>query len=586
MRPVDHLQRVRPAGRIEVTKRELLLAAFAAIALSVVMNWPLILHLGETIPKDLGDPLPQSWQIAWGGYALAHQPLDFFQSNQFWPLHDTLAFSDALLGYAPAGLIGSGPEDAATRYDLLFLFAYALCFFGAYLLAREIGLSPAGAAVAGAAFAYAPFRLEQDGHLHVVSSGGIPLALAIGLRGYRLRRPWVVFGGFAVATWQFTLGPTLGLPLFYLLGGLLLIAAVFWWHRERPPLPRPLVIATVAGAALFMITAVLIARPYLRVADEQPDAERPPSTVAAFSDSPQVFLVAPGENFIWGGASAPIRDNLENPQEKTLFPGLLILGLAIAGALKGPLPRRVRIGLGIGVVGVSILSLGFNESGGWLWPDRILYDLLPGWSGMRTPGRLFTFATLGLALLAGGGATLAIAWIRERWRQIAPAAIAAVLVLGIAVEGRALPFDAADNLAQPRVPPAPGDVSDVPAPQLHLPAPLATDNRRYLFWSTDGFPDIVNGRSSVQPEFTQTLIDSMDTFPDETTVDLLRACGVRSVILHLARVDGTAQQYATERPIEGLGITRRRIGDLLVYEIGSSSATGPTADCPDRPPSG
>ena len=57
------------------------------------------------------------------------------------------------------------------------------------------GSGPAAAAVAGAAFAFAPFRLEQDGHLHVISSGGIPLALALGVRGYRLRRPgWVVAG--------------------------------------------------------------------------------------------------------------------------------------------------------------------------------------------------------------------------------------------------------------------------------------------------------------------------------------------------------------------------------------------------------
>jgi hypothetical protein len=251
------------------------------------------------------------------------------------------------------------------------------------------------------------------------------------------------------------------------------------------------------------------------------------------------------------------------------------------------LPRRVRIGLGIGVAGVAILSLGFYESGGWLWPDRILYDLLPGWSGMRTPGRLFTFATIGLALLAGAGATVAIAALRKRWRQLAPAALAAVLVLAIAVEGRALPFDPTDNLAQPRVPPAPGDVSGVPAPQLHLPAPLATDNRRYLFWSTDGFPAIVNGRSSVQPEYTQNLIDAMDNFPDAASVELLRERGVRSVILHLARVKGTAQEDAAARPITGLGITRRRIGDLLVYELGSSSASAPpTAGRPGRSSAG
>lgn len=567
--------------RREVSGREVALVCLAGAVLAVVMNWPLILHLGETIPKDLGDPLPQSWQVAWGGYALAHQPLDFFQSNQFWPLPDTLAFSDALLGYAPAGLVGSGPQAAAARYDLLFLFAYALCFVGAYLLARELGLGPAGAVVAGVAFAYAPFRLEQDGHLHVISSGGIALALAVGLRGYRLRRAGWVFAGFAVATWQFSLGPTLGLPLFYLLCLLGLIAAIFWWRRGRTPLPRPLVVATVAGAALFIATAALIARPYLRVAEDQPDAERPPSTLEAFSDTPQVFAVAPGENLIWGGATAGVRDGLQNPQEKTLFPGLAILGLAIAGAFGGSLPRGVRIGLGAGAVGVSVLALGFQEAGGFLWPYRIAYELLPGWDGMRTPGRLFTYATLGLAVLAGAGAASALGALRARGlRPALAAALTGLLALAIATEGRALPFDPTDSNAQPRVPPAPGDVSEVPAPQLHLPAPLATDNRRYLFWSTDGFPAIVNGRSSVQPEYTQDLIDAMDDFPDRASVELLRERGVRSVILHLARARGTAQEHAAERPIAGLPITRRRLGELVIYEVRSPNASPAATPAP------
>src|ERR671918_226585 len=120
-----------PAARREITTRELLLLAFAACLGSVVMNWPLVLNLGEDIPKDLGDPLVQAWQVAWGGHALGHQPLEFFQSNQFWPLDDALA-------------------------------------------------------------------------------------LALGVRGYRLRRPWVVLAAFAVATWQLSLGFTLGLPLAYL----------------------------------------------------------------------------------------------------------------------------------------------------------------------------------------------------------------------------------------------------------------------------------------------------------------------------------------------------------------------------------
>jgi hypothetical protein len=120
-----------PRAARDVTVRELLVLVAGACLVSVVMNWPLVLHLGQDIPRDLGDPLAETWQVAWGGYALGHQPLHFFQSNQFWPLHDTLAFSDALLGYAPSGLFGSGPHAAVFRYDLLFLFAYALAFAGA-----------------------------------------------------------------------------------------------------------------------------------------------------------------------------------------------------------------------------------------------------------------------------------------------------------------------------------------------------------------------------------------------------------------------------------------------------------------------
>jgi hypothetical protein len=130
------------------------------------------------------------------------------------------------------------------------------------------------------------------------------------------------------------------------------------------------------------------------------------------------------------------------------------------------------------------------------------------------------------------------------------------------------------------VPPAPADVSAVAAPQLHLPALAAADNRRYLYWSTDGFPEIANGRASVQPAFTQRLIEAMDGFPDRASVALLREEGVRSVILHLARVEGTPQESAARRPIAGLGLRRRRIGGVLAYELRSPSASSPIAGAP------
>jgi hypothetical protein len=41
------------------------------------MQWPVALHPGRDVPADLGDPLVEPWQVAWGGYALTEQALDW-----------------------------------------------------------------------------------------------------------------------------------------------------------------------------------------------------------------------------------------------------------------------------------------------------------------------------------------------------------------------------------------------------------------------------------------------------------------------------------------------------------------------------
>jgi hypothetical protein len=559
----------------EVTWREIGLLVLGACLVSIVMHWPLILNLGQDVPKDIGDPLAQAYQVAWDGHALIHQPLHFFDANQFWPFGDTLAFSDALIGYAPVAVFGSGPHAAVVRYDLLFLFAYALAFAGAYLLGRELGLGPGGAAVVGAAYAFAPFRLEQDGHMQVISSGGIPLALALGIRGYRRSRPWWVLAAWIVVTWQLLLGFTLGLPFAYLLGLLYLIGAIVWWRRGRPPIPRALAAATIVGALIFVGTGLALSRPYLHVADAHPNARRSPDDVEAFAAPPWAYLVAPDENFVWGDATGPLRDTLSNVPEETLFPGIAILVLAIAGLGSSVFPRWLRIGLGIGVVATAILAMGFRGPGvvAYLWPYRWIYELLPGWQAIRVPGRLDTFWALGLALLAGAGLERLLVWARARGGAVAwrgGAAVAAALVLVILIEGRGLPFDPTNAQAQPTAPPVPPSVAAVPEPQLQLPAERATDNRRYVLWSTDGFPKIVNGRSSLNPAWTARLIRRTRDFPDRATVERLARIGVRSVVLHTNRARGTPWEDAASKPLDGLPVTRSRRGVLVVYEIQGS----------------
>jgi len=518
------------------------------VVLAVVMHWPLLLHIGSDVPKDLGDPLPQAWQIAWDGHALQHQPLDFWQSNMYWPLKNSLAFSDALVGYAPFGMIGEGFEAAIARYDLLFLFAYALAFLGTYLLARELRVSRPAAAVAGVAFAYAPWRLEQDGHMHVISSGGIPLALFLLVRGYRRGSPWTVFAGWLVATWQLALGFTLGLMLAYLLA--VLGALLLWsWRRKRPP--RRILAASAAGIAVFATMGILLALPYQEVRDDHPESERTAETVAAFSGGPEMFLAASGLSTVWGPITEPVRDGLDFVPEQTLFPGLLVLVLAGLGLSRAsPFSKRMRIGLGAGVLALAVLSLGFQiPSHGVPYPYRALYELAPGWDAIRTPTRLNTLTSLGLALLAAAGAH------RLGGRRL----VALLLPVVVLIEGAGLPYP------HPTVAKPPPGLAEATAPRLHLPM-YEYESRRFLVWSTNGFPDIVNGRASFKPVEFDRLERLMALFPNPQVVGYLQDLGVKTVVLHPDIVAGTPWEDWQRWPLHGT-----RTGGVVLYRLNTGT---------------
>ncbi len=540
--------------------RELILVALTAALVAVIQFWPLVLNLGSDIPLDLGDPLPQAWQVAWDGHALLNQPLSFFQSNQFWPLHDTLAFSDALIGYTPAGMIGSGPEAAVARYDLLFLLAFALCFFGAYLLARELGAPPLAALIAGAAFAYAPWRLEQGGHLHVISSGGIAIALALLLRGYRRQSSGLIFGGWAVATWQLSIGFSLGLPLVYLLALIALIALLLWWRAGKPAPARRVIVATLAGGALLAVVAFVLSRPYLRVLESYPEAERSANLVSYYSPPLKAFIAAPQTNLIWGSVTAPVRAGMDAVAEKTLFPGLAILLLALVGLTWRGYPRGLRIGLGAAALCAAVLSLGFAASGIGSWlPYRWLFEVLPGWQGIRVPGRLETLTSLLLALLAAAGAARIAAAVKSRNQMLAGATTVA-LTLIVLIEGSGLIYP------HPRAPEAPASLAGLRQPLLELPAD-APDNRRYLLWSTDGFPKLLNGRTGFQPRYFARTLSAVDGLSSVQSLENLRSRGVATIVINDQLPGGAGLTKAVQRLLPISGVASQRRGPLLILRL-------------------
>ncbi len=565
----------------------------AGIALAVLTSWPLLAHISSRISPDNGDPVRTAWQIAWVGHAMLHDPLHLFDANAFYPHPISLAFSDSLLGYGPAAFFGSGTVAALVRYNLLFLLAWSLCFVGAYLLARELGLRKLGAAAAAAAFAYAPYRVTEAGHLHVISSGGIALALFLLLRGYRRSSHALVIAGWIVSAWQISLGFTLGLQFAYLMAVLALLAALYWWRAGRPALPRSLVAVTAIGILLVGAVTVYEARPYLKVSHDYPTAKRTIREVENYSSGPAAWASASSENRVWGGLTAGARAHVHSKNEDVFFPGGLILALALLGLAAPLYTRRLRIGLAAGVVVVAVLALGLGLTGAG-YPYRLLYDYAPGWNGVRVPGRVFTLATLFLALLAGAGAQLLagrLGALLARFARVEQAAArsgagarprlsaatlsaAAGVALALAIVG-----EGAGHLGHPLVPqPARAEIG-LRGPLLDLPTDGRLD-RISQYFSTNGFYKIPVGNSTFDLPAVDDLRGGMHGFPDKASIEKLRYYGVRTVVLHTVTPKELPAQHgfdvaeppnalaAAAKPIAGLGISRRRVGSLVIYEIG------------------
>ncbi|GAB3966288.1 hypothetical protein GCM10027615_13260 [Plantactinospora veratri] len=423
--------RLRRIGRA-VNRRlvhEWTLAGLGALALAVLMTWPTLRYPRHTLPQDYWDPALQSWQVAWSGHILLTKPAQLWQSNAFFPETWTFAFSDTLLGYAPAGMIGQGPEAAILRYNILFVLAHALAALGAYALVRQLGAGRIGAAVAGVGFAYAPWLLGQAGHLHVLSNGGIPLALAMLARGHgwslrrgyrpdRRRSGWA-FAGWLVAAWQLSLGFGIGLVFAYVMGLIAVVVLLSWLVRRILRRPRRqwfgfrLLLADFWGGAIFAATGALLAIPYFKVAELHPNARRTAEELHNYSPPPGGFLTAPPESLIWGDLHEPVRAGLPGLPETTLLPGYVLFALALGGLFFSIWTLRQRLLLLAAVLATGVLAMGSRFFGG-TWTYLPLFEHLPGWDGLRTPGRLMIWVTLLLCVLAAGS----VGAFAERARQI------------------------------------------------------------------------------------------------------------------------------------------------------------------------
>jgi hypothetical protein len=542
----DEASRVTPAIRRHAA---IVLLFFALTAL---VTYPQVRGLGTSVPHHT-DPYFSMWRLAWVAHAIRTDPRTLFEANIFYPAHDTLAYSDAMLlpGTAAAPLFWAGVNPVLI-YNLALLGAFALSGYAAFLLARMLTGSVAGSIVAGVIYAFTPYRFCHYMHLELQVVFWIPFALLLIHRIVANGRPrdGVMLGMTVTAQ----LLSSVYVGIFSVAYFAVLIPALLFSTGVRHA--RRLVVATAAGAALTIAIVAPYALAYRQA--ERDLGLRSLDEVTVYSASIRNYMSAPAMNRLYGWTSST---DPTWADEMNLFPGILACVLALVGVFRGR--GRARFAYLAGLAASVEMTRG-SSSLVYLW----LFEHVGAFRALRSPARFDTLVNLSLGVLSAYGAAFLLARIEHRiWRNVAAAALVAVLIAEYASSPVIAPVPAptrADSLLSKRPPSV-----IVELPLMSRRGFWGSLDWLYMYQGIGHFQRMLNGYSGHAPASFYQMREEMASFPDDRSMDFLRKLHVDYVVVRAGLYE--ADQKAA--PLEQMD----KVGDLSLEAMWPDGPMGAEA---------
>jgi hypothetical protein len=503
-----------------------LAAVTAAYALlTLLMALPFSLSPGSRVLADVPDIHLFIWTLAWDTHAFLNQPLQIFDANIYYPFANTLAYSENLIGsafFAAPVIWLTG--DAMLAMNLVALLTCVLCGSGAYLLARRLHVSMAGALICGLVFAFAPPRFIRIGQLHMTAVQWIPFALAF-LHTYferGSRRDLLL----AIACFSLQ-ALSSGHGAAFLLVSILCLLAWRFGLGEPLAIRRRLRDVGVAGAYL-LAPAVWIVLPY-RTAQLEAGLRR--GYLAGIQPGIESFFASPSR--VHGYLQAAFWGPFAAEPDAFLFPGVLVLVLAAVAMVSARRLKNLRDNWALFYLLLGIAATSMFVA----WPFELWRYVywLPGLNFIRVPSRFIILTVLALAVLAGIGFDALAARRSQAVRAIAAAGVALLMLGEYCVYPFAgVPF-AVDIPAIDRwlaTQPVPFVVAEVPVPSSGDLGALERQQTQSMLHSMAHWQKTVHGYSGIRRPFHAQLYDELTAFPDATSLASLRAVGVTYVVVH------------------------------------------------------
>jgi hypothetical protein len=534
------------------------LACSLALALAIVMTWPLAAGFGSLgkVRSDDADGMYAIWNVAWVSRTLTADPAHLFDANIFYPHRWTLAFSELNL---VAGIVGI-PGWLMTRNPLVahnsaLLFAFASSVLGAWLLARRLSGSAAAALVAGVVYGFCPYFFAHSSHIQLLMGGGIPLSL---LMLHRLVDAPSARRGAALGL--VLAAQALACAYYGIFAGLMVGYATIFLGVSRGIWRQPRYWSAIGiGAAVAVACVVPFFIPFLKI--QEGGFYRTLEESRRYSANLASYLASPAHAHQWlldfGVRFGRWRE--------VLFPGFIASALGVAGLAAGWLGAR---GAGARDRETILLygSLGLRVVWASFGPDAGLYTVLfkavPLFSFLRAPSRFGVVLPLVLGVLA----SLVLARLAARPRVLVSCAVAALAAAEVSV----LPFPWTRAAPLPRpyrmlagLPPGP--TAEFPFYGERVAFHLHT---QYMLFSTAHWQPLLNGYSDHIPADFRQAAAILDSFPSTDTFATLRRYRVRYVGIHW-NMYGPRQAEIRERLVPFRQHLRELSADevMTLYEI-------------------
>lgn len=535
-------------------------------------------NLTGEVPGMWWDPLLNIWTLSWDTNTLLHHATHLWQGQLLYPNSLTLSYSENLLGeaifFAPFFLLTHNPVLA---YNITFYLTFLLCGVNMYIAARHYTGRPLAAFVAALIYAFAPYRLAQIDHIHVVAGEWIALAflfLDLSLQHSRWRH-WILFALFYLL--QLLSSIYYGIFLTYTLLAYLLIR--YSWpfvkqvRQKRWAYIKPLLIQGVKPLVVFFTASIplfILMRPYL----ESLNSGFARSTFEAVGYSAFVRDFRFTAIFNWLHGIPSYNGVVIFPDgEHFLFLGWTVMALTVFGVALAFWRKNTTM-RAFAWTGLIVLLFAFGPnlqystpSGAPLLPTQsysqpfppnipmpwlLAYYVLPGFQGLRVPARLVGVLLMMLALLSAN----VIAWLQEnlhaRTQQahsllkhfafLTPAILCLLVVIPCAILLEGVPA----YLPITHVPTGNSipavyqwlTVHDDAQPVVELPMAHMDENftRKdeawYDYYALYHDHPIVNGWSGYRPDLTTTISTLLLNFPSRASLEILEKYHVKYVVFH------------------------------------------------------